>query len=102
MTKEEALGAMTELAATLTEDEKGKLLSCMRMRCLDKNEVIYKEGEIPQELFCLIQGKVKIYIDGIGGRCQIVRVQSKCAGAVHRKILRGGGLSLLRKVRLPV
>ncbi len=74
MTKEEALGAMTELAATLTEDEKGKLLSCMRMRCLDKNEVIYKEGEIPQELFCLIQGKVKIYIDGIGGRCQIVRV----------------------------
>ena len=65
---------MTELVATLSEEEKAKVLSSMRARHLDKNEVIYKDGEIPQDLFCLIKGKVKIYIDGIGGRCQIVRV----------------------------
>lgn len=65
---------MTELVATLSEEEKAKVLSCMRARHLDKNEIIYREGDIPQDLFCLIKGKVKIYIDGVGGRCQIVRV----------------------------
>ncbi len=65
---------MTELVATLSEEEKAKVLSSMRARHLDKNEVIYREGDTPQDLFCLIQGKVKIYIDGVGGRCQIVRV----------------------------
>lgn len=38
-----------------------------------KNEVIYKEDEQPLQMMCLIQGKVKIYKEGMG-RCQIVRV----------------------------
>lgn len=74
MTKEEALGSLTELVATLSEEEKAQVLNCMYTRSLNKNEVIYREGDTPQNLFCLLKGKVKIYIDGIGGRCQIVRV----------------------------
>ena len=38
-----------------------------------KSEVIYKEDEHPSQMMCLIQGKVKIYKEGMG-RCQIVRV----------------------------
>ena len=82
MTREEAFESMTEFVATLTEKEKATVLGCMRARHLDKNEVIYREGDMPQDLFCLIQGKVKIYIDGVGGRCQIVRVfdEVECFG----------------------
>lgn len=74
MTKQEALELQTELIAMLSEKEKAKVLECMRTRNLAKNEIIYKEGDTPQDLLCLIKGKVKIFIDGVGGRCQIVRV----------------------------
>ena len=74
MTKEEALDALTELSSTLSAEERDKVLDSMHICQLNKNEVIYQEGDEPQNLFCLLQGKVKIYIDGIGGRCQIVRV----------------------------
>ena len=74
MTKEEALDALTELSSTLSAEERDQVLDSMHICQLNKNEVIYQEGDEPQNLFCLLQGKVKIYIDGIGGRCQIVRV----------------------------
>lgn len=39
-----------------------------------RNQIIYKEGETPDGLLCLIEGKVKIYKEGVGGRGQIVRM----------------------------
>ena len=39
-----------------------------------KNETIYCEGETPSHLMCLINGKVKIFKDGVGGRSQIIRM----------------------------
>lgn len=39
-----------------------------------KNEIIYQEEDIPADLMCLCQGKVKIYKDGVGGRSQIIRM----------------------------
>lgn len=39
-----------------------------------RNQIIYKEGENPDALLCLIEGKVKIYKEGVGGRGQIVRM----------------------------
>jgi CRP-like cAMP-binding protein len=39
-----------------------------------KNEIIYNELDRPGKMMFLIQGKVKIYKDGISGRNQIVRV----------------------------
>ena len=41
-----------------------------------KGDLIYKEGDMPSGLHCLLTGKVKIYKDGIGGRQQIVRMAS--------------------------
>lgn len=39
-----------------------------------KGETIYCEGETPTHLMCLLNGKVKIYKDGVGGRSQIIRM----------------------------
>lgn len=39
-----------------------------------KGEIIYREGNMPAGLLCLVSGKVKIFKSGIGGRQQIVRM----------------------------
>ncbi len=36
--------------------------------------MIYCEGDSPTHLMCLLNGKVKIYKDGVGGRSQIIRM----------------------------
>lgn len=46
----------------------------LRLESYKKNEMIYREGENPDCLFCLISGKVKIYRDGVAGRSIINRV----------------------------
>lgn len=74
MTKEEALTRMSDLTATLNEDQLGCLLDNMVVRSYHKNELIYCEGEVPSQFMCLLEGKVKIFKDGVGGRSQIVRV----------------------------
>ena len=39
-----------------------------------KNQIIYAEKEEPEYLWALIDGKVKKYKDGVGGRVQILRL----------------------------
>lgn len=57
-------------------NEKERELVTLNTKIVDykRNEVIYKLGEIPEDLMCLCRGKVKIYRDGVGGRTQIVRM----------------------------
>jgi CRP-like cAMP-binding protein len=45
--------------------------SCNRYK---KGEIIFKEGNRPSALICLVEGKVKIFKEGVGGREQIVRL----------------------------
>jgi CRP-like cAMP-binding protein len=71
---EEVLDSLSELAVTLTVEEKRQVTTQMVVRTFQKNETIYSEGEEPENLLCLIEGKVKIYKEGVGGRNQIVRV----------------------------
>ena len=71
---EEVLNSLSELAVTLTVEEKRQVISQMVVRTFQKNMTIYSEGDEPRNLLCLLNGKVKIYKDGIGGRTQIVRV----------------------------
>ena len=71
---EEVLDHLSELAVTLTVEEKRQIAMQMIVRTFEKNETIYREGEEPKNLLCLINGKVKIYKEGVGGRNQIVRV----------------------------
>jgi len=40
-----------------------------------KNEIIYREGDMPMGLLCLCFGKVKIFKEGVGGRDQIIRLE---------------------------
>lgn len=57
----------------VTPEERMYLRENTRMRRYRKGDTIYKEGDIPHYMICLISGCVKIYRDGIGGRSQIVR-----------------------------
>jgi len=45
--------------------------SCNRYK---KGEFIFKEGGRPGSLICLVEGKVKIFKEGVGGREQIIRL----------------------------
>ncbi|MCI6551455.1 MAG: Crp/Fnr family transcriptional regulator [Prevotella sp.] len=63
-----------QLWGPLSEQHRELLLANLRIRQYRKNEIIYKDLETPKQMYYLIQGKVKIYKDGIGGRNQIIRV----------------------------
>ena len=73
---EEVLDNLSELAVTLTVEERRQVAMHMVVRTFEKNETIYSEGDEPRNLLCLLDGKVKIYKEGVGGRNQIVRVVS--------------------------
>ncbi len=66
--------SVTELWTPLTEDQRRLLAESITVCRYQKNDIIYQEGDTPECLFCLIEGKVKIYKEGIGGRQQIVRM----------------------------
>ena len=65
---------MSEIWTVLTSDEKRKIVDSFVVHHLKKNQMIYAEGEEPEFLWCLLQGKVKKFKDGIGGRVQILRL----------------------------
>jgi len=71
---EDVLRKLPDLDNVLTAGEREEVLDEMEVRVYRKNELIYKEGDKPSHMLCLISGKVKIYKDGVGGRSQIVRV----------------------------
>lgn len=58
----------------LSEEERSLLLGNYTLQSFKKNETIYCEEEVPKHLYCLLNGKVKIYKDGVGGRSQIIRM----------------------------
>ena len=58
----------------LTEAQQNEVKGVYRIQKFKKNQIIYKEGEPPSGLFCLVKGKVKIFKEGVGGRGQIVRM----------------------------
>lgn len=71
---EEYLEKISEMLSTLSPEQHDILLQHVSAVRFKKNDIIYKEGDLPTYLFCLISGKVKIYKEGVGGRSQIVRV----------------------------
>ena len=58
----------------LNDTERELLRENACIQCFKKNEKIYSEGEKPEYLMCLLEGKVKIYKAGVVGRNQIIRV----------------------------
>jgi CRP-like cAMP-binding protein len=65
---------LASIADTLSDEQKELFAQSISIRILKKNECVFKEGDVPVFLFCLIAGKVKVFKNGVGGRTQIVRV----------------------------
>ena len=59
---------------TLTEEEKVQLSAHVEIVRYDRNEIIRHEGDKAQYVWMLLEGKVRIYKEGIGQRQQIIRM----------------------------
>jgi len=64
------------LLSELDQQAKQRILQTTVCVSYKKGETIYREGDMPSGLHCLLTGKAKIYKEGIGGRQQIVRMAS--------------------------
>ena len=58
----------------LTAEEKKELLNHISISNYKKNEFVFKEGDKPSGFMMLVEGKVKIFKEGVGGREQIIRM----------------------------
>ncbi len=67
---------LTDIWRFLTDEERELIKENARIVHYKKKDVIYLEGEMPNDLMCLLKGKVKIYRTGVGGRSQIIRLIS--------------------------
>lgn len=70
----DTISSLHDIMQLLSEDQQEELKDNMTVQHFKKNEVLYREGEVPQMFHCLVSGKVKIYKGGISGRTQIIRV----------------------------
>jgi CRP-like cAMP-binding protein len=74
LSQAEIIAAIADMWNLLTEEQRALVADHLEVKRYKKNQVIYAEGEIPSHLLCLLEGKVKIYREGVGGRNQIMRV----------------------------
>src|SRR5574344_578796 len=74
ITDAEIINSISEMWDPLNDDQRASLARNFTIQRYKKNEMIYCEGDKPTHLLCLLNGKVKIYKDGVGGRSQIIRV----------------------------
>jgi len=65
---------LSDIWSILDGDEKRRIVENFTTHTFKKNQIIYAEDEMPENLWCLMKGKVKLYKDGIGGRQQILRL----------------------------
>ncbi len=72
----------------LNEEEKEDLQHHISLTHYKKNEFIFKEGDKPSGLLLLVDGKVKIFKEGVGGREQIIRM-TKPLGVIGYRALMG-------------
>jgi len=75
--KEENFAPMWELNPlwqTLTEEERGQVSQQVEVIRYSKNEIIHHDGDPSEYVWMLLQGKVRIYKEGIGQRQQIIRL----------------------------
>ena len=88
--QEEMITAIDDMWQLLTDEQRELVGQHLEARRYKKNQVIYAEGETPSHLLCLLEGKVKIYRDGVGGRSQIMRVIKPVEYFGYRAYFAGG------------
>lgn len=74
LSQAEITSAMVDMWTLLTEEQQALVAQHLEVRRYKKNQTIYSEGEKPSHLLCLLDGKVKIYREGVCGRNQIMRI----------------------------
>lgn len=70
--RERLAEALADIWDPLTDPQRDYLLDNVYIREFKANEPIYRVGETPRHVMCLLEGKVKVFMDGNAGR-QIVR-----------------------------
>ena len=65
---------LSDMWNALRPEEKRIVTDNFRYEQYKKNQIIYAEQETPENLYCLLDGKVKLYKSGIGDRIQILRL----------------------------
>ena len=73
VSKDEVIKIISDRCPPLSESQRKLLSDNVRIVSFKKNDIIYRDGEPPREVMCLIAGKVKVYKDGVNGRSQIIR-----------------------------
>ncbi|MFV0377940.1 MAG: Crp/Fnr family transcriptional regulator [Mangrovibacterium sp.] len=71
----------------LNAQERGELLSQISIVNFKKSEFVYKEGDMPSAFMFLIDGKVKIFKEGVGGREQIIRMTKPLGYVGYRALI---------------
>ena len=61
----------------LTEEQLQLITHNINVKEIKKNCVVYDAGDLPEKLAFIIEGKVKIYKNTPGNRCQILRIAKK-------------------------
>ena len=113
--KQETIKSVMERLAALcrhlTDEQKSKLEKSITLQEYKKNEIIYREGDTPQHLLCLISGKVKVFKDGVGGRSQTMRLYKPVEYFGYRAYISGENIhctaaafehSIIAKIPLPL
>lgn len=73
----------------LTPEEKMFIHSEVEMVRYAKNEMIHHEGDLPTHTMILVEGKVRIYKEGVGQRQQIIRMLKPYDHFSYRAIIAG-------------
>lgn len=66
--------SLAEVWRVLTDKERDILRKSSKIQHFKRNQLIYYEGDEPKDMMCLLNGKVKIFKEGVGGRSQIIRM----------------------------
>ena len=66
--------AICDVWPSLTSQERQELTSHLSVVRYKRNDVVYDVKDTPDQMYVLVQGKVKVTKNGVGGRNQIVRV----------------------------
>jgi CRP-like cAMP-binding protein len=87
MGMKDVLGNPKSIFSALTPEEKEDLQKHITLSYFKKNEFIFNEGEKPTGLIFLIDGKVIIYKEGVGGRELIIRMTKPLGLIGYRALL---------------
>lgn len=83
----EIFGNPKSVFSLLSPEERGELLPHISIVNFNKDEFIYREGDVPSAFMFLIDGKIKIFKEGVGGREQIIRMTKPLGYVGYRALI---------------